>query len=176
MNQRLPSPRLPRLPRLLWIFGGLVIVACISGIGIIALTMTMGGDIFGSDVSVSPAQMQQFTGITLPASASNIQIHTESFQDTIMHVRFDLPAAETSAWVAAQTWQTPPTTTPLEYPFTSDFEWMRDEAWWHPKTATRLQIGTNRYNHPTRGIVYRSIMLDTSDPATTIVYVVGFDT
>ncbi len=163
------------LPRIVWILIGLAVV---FGIGTMLLLVWIMGDIFSSSsgVTASASEITAFTSITIPASAQNLQSHVEAFQDTLMYVRFDLPPSDVAGWIAAQSWDNPPINKPIEYPFTSDFEWMRDKAWWQPKQATNPQIGTISYNHPQRGIINPSVLLDSSDPAKTIVYVVAFDT
>jgi hypothetical protein len=130
-------------------------------------------DSFGSGQDdLDAATIERLTGIALPADASGLRSHVESWQDTIVHLRFELPAAALPAWLAGLEWDKPLAAAPLAYPFDTPFEWVADKAWWQPQRATSFQAGTL---HSALGL-YQHILIDTSDPARTLIYVVSFDT
>jgi hypothetical protein len=161
----------PRTRNILLVGGGLaLLVIALAGFALYELGRA---DLFNSGTDdVAAAQLEQLTGITIPAGASGLRSHVESWQDTIVHLRFELPAAELPAWIAAQSWTTPPAAGPLAYPFTQTPEWLeRSGGWWQPQQASSFQLGSlggaGSYQH---------VLIDTSDPARALVYVVSFDT
>lgn len=149
------------------------------GGGLLLILMVLVGfalwdlDVFGSgQEDVDAAALEKLTGLTLPASASGLRSHVESWQDTIIHLRFELPSADLAAWQNTQTWDTPPAASPLSYPFETSPEWMARQDWWQPQQATSFQVGTLRsaLGH------YQHVLIDSSDPARTLIYIVSFDT
>jgi len=163
--------RNPRSRRILLLGGGLVLL--ILGLAIFAPRELNQADIFNSgQADLEAAELEKLTGITLPAGASGLRSHVESWQDRIVHLRFALPAAELPAWVASQTWESPPAAGPLEYPFASPPEWVADKGWWQPQQATSFQIGGLRNGAG----IYQHVLIDTSDPDRALIYVVSFET
>jgi hypothetical protein len=160
----------PRTRNILLVGGGLaLLVIALAGFALYELGRA---DLFNSGTDdVDAAQLEQLTGITIPAGASGLRSHVESWQDTIVHLRFELPAADLPAWVAAQTWTTPPAAGPLAYPFATPPEWVADKAWWQPQQASAFQLGSMG-----GAGLYQHILIDTSDPARALVYIVSFDT
>lgn len=162
--------------RRLIVFGsiGLVVLCALGSVGLWQLTMlTDWGS--GQD-DLTTVQIERLTGFKVPPAAQNLQSHLESWQDQIIHVRFELPSSDVAAWAATQTWEEPLSAKALAYPFETTPEWVQDKAWWQPQQATQFQIGSARANDLKLGIIYQHILVDTSDPTTTIVYLVVFNT
>ncbi|HYF62524.1 MAG TPA: hypothetical protein VD886_06895 [Herpetosiphonaceae bacterium] len=162
----------PRTRNILLVGGGLALL--VIALAAFALWELGRSDIFNSGQDdLGRAELERLTGITIPAGASGLRSHVESWQDTIVHLRFELPAAALPAWVAGQAWDTPPAAGPLAYPFAQAPEWMqRAGGWWRPQEAGSFQVGA--LGGPAG--IYQHVLIDTSDPATAVVYVVSFDT
>ncbi len=157
------------LTRTMLLIGGGLLLTLSALIGLVL----WDGDVFNSgQEDVDAAAIERLTGIALPAGASGLRSHVESWQDTIVHLRFELPAADLAAWQSGQSWDKPPVAGPLSYPFDTPFEWVADKAWWQPQRATRFQAGTLR---SALGLD-QHVLIDTSDPARALIYIVSFDT
>lgn len=161
----------PRTRNILLVGGGLALL--VIALASFALYELGRADIFNSGQDdVDAAQLEQLTGIALPAGASGLRSHVESWQDTIVHLRFELPSADLPAWVAGQAWTTPPAAGPLAYPFVTPPEWIgRNGGWWQPQQASSFQLGSMG-----GAGLYQHVLIDTSDPDRALVYIVSFDT
>src|SRR5687768_6558330 len=94
------SPQTTERPRwrrwLPWLIGASALLV-ICGIVVVAgglyfLFGSSGTDLLGTTLvdKLTNTQVEEATGVTLPAGAQNLHSHYASFQDYIVHTRFEL--------------------------------------------------------------------------------------
>lgn len=93
-----------------------------------------------AEPSVALAEVEQFIGQSLPASATNLEAVSQSGIDTLYYVQFDAPAADVEAFVSALGATLQPNLNP--FPTVGD-----TPAWWGATTAQGIAgasfIGAN---------------------------------
>lgn len=132
------------------------------------------GDPLGTTLvdTLTREQVEKAAGFGLPPSADGLHSHYASFQDYILHARFeidpsDLPALTASLPITNPTMST--TERPLLYS-----EGMPD--WWRPEQAQRFQAISGQVTLPAGYPESLTVLIDQTDPGRYTVYVVAFDT
>lgn len=168
-----------KLPRWAWLLVGgaaLLLLGCVA-LGALAYWQR---DLFNpfrileTDVTdqLPPAKVELAAAMTLPPSARNLHSHYESFQDSFIHVRFEIDAADLPALLASAHVGTALSSSTIPSDIAAPF----DAPWWKPRDAKRFLAGAGQVSLPSGYPEHQSLLVDTTDPATYIVYVVAFDT
>lgn len=111
-------------------------------------------------------------GVTLPPSARGLRSHYAVFQDYIVHVRFEIDPADAPALLSSLPIIDPAISSSVRPPMYT--EGMPD--WWQPDAATTFQAVSGEVSLPSGYPEHQDVLIDTTDPARYIVYIVAFDT
>ncbi len=83
----------------------LVFLSVLAGMGILAVgafVLLLGGGLFASSHrEPSPAQLEQWIHVKVPASASAYRSYAEGWQDWMILARFELPSSELAPFLEA---------------------------------------------------------------------------
>ena len=174
MSDQLPRSR----PRWLW-----PVVGCTGLLAVLTLGTLVSGwfvlrqfsnnlDFLGTTLvdQLAPDKIELAAAIKLPPSTRELHSKYESFQDYNINVRFEMDAAELPMFLTQSNLTQPLTTTkPSNMP--DDI----GQSWWQPAMATSFLATDGPVTIP-NGPNYLSVLIDTSDPTTYVVYVVAFST
>jgi hypothetical protein len=168
--------RRPRRGRcLLYTLAALVILVGAAGWAVVSWLSDIGdGDLLGTTLvdTLTREQIEKAAGVRLPAGARDLHSHYASFQDFIVHVRFELDPADLPAFLGSLP-ITDPQISSAERPLMYS-EGMPE--WWQPDAAQSFQAVSGQVALPSGAPDYQAVLVDTTDPAKSIVYIVAFDT
>jgi hypothetical protein len=160
-----------------WIIGGLtmLMLLAISGCALSYMALRSFAEIgfLGSTVAdLPPDRVERAAAITLPPSAANLRSHYESFQDYIIHVRFDMDPADLDQLLASTHLELPLSSTAIPMGFSAP----ENLDWWTPEQAQRFQVGDTQVQTSHGYPEYQWILIDMTNAQRYTVYVVAFDT
>ena len=122
-----------------------------------------------SDLSIE--NIEGFSDIDLPASATNLQSNLSGSGDLVLRARFDLPAADLPGFLAGTRF--PPLTEAAVPPLIADpFE----QPWWKPLEVRQFQAAKTSYERPGAGRLYQAVLIDTAGVQTYTIYLAVFST
>jgi hypothetical protein len=116
-------------------FGALIGAALSSAVLFALAFLFFDGLGRGSDyTNLSPAKLSASIGIQIPASATNVYANQVSWQDSIVHARFELKRDELEGFLRANHLNLEPKGT-----FTFQNSSL-DRAWWKPEDGVRVGV------------------------------------
>lgn len=125
------------------------------------------GFLSGPTEDVTIEQIEDVARITLPSSAIQAHAELQGFQDRLIHVRFTMDAADLPQFLADSRCSvlTPAVDMPFQEGITPDTDW------WIPETAQTFET-CNDF----AGGIGQTILVDTTDSQSYVVYVVTMET
>jgi hypothetical protein len=126
--------------------------------------------------NMTAPQLEQFIGLDIPSSATNLKSHAEGFQDWQVRVRFEMPKAEVKAFLKINNLE------PERETITSFFNEDLERDWWTPNTNTPPEMfilkpkpGSNVQRQTKTGF-YPTIQLVDLPDGNVSVYIMAFNT
>jgi hypothetical protein len=167
-------PELPRRRWLPWAIVGLLVL--LVGVAVVTYVLRQAEqiDFLGTTLvdKLTREQAEATAGVTLPASARGLRSHYSVFQDYIVHLRFEIDPSDAPALLSSLPIIDPSISSSERPPMYT--EGMPD--WWRPDAAATFQAVSGQVSLPSGYPEHQDVLIDTTDPAQYIVYIVAFDT
>lgn len=164
-----------KIPRWVFLLVGIFwagVVLCAVGGGLAFWAFRNFDPLASTGIEDLPAEkVEQAAAIKLPPSARGLHSYYESFQDYAINVRFEMNAADLPVFLASTHVAQPLSSSSMPNNILPDI----GRPWWQPHAAKRFLAGDGSVTVP-NGPDYQSILIDTSDPNTYVVYVAAFET
>ncbi len=150
------------------------------GTALCALVIALGvwavhGFLEGMDTeTLTTQEIEQLGSLTLPPSATEVRAHYRQGMDYILNVRFRIDPRDLDALIDSTSIRRPLSTTafPLELDTFSS-----DKPWWNPGRPASFLAGDNDTRPTTQPSgPYQRLLIDTTDPASYLVWFVAFTT
>jgi phosphate/sulfate permease len=156
------------------IVGGLIGVA--ASLLIVVALFSDGLFSTSTQENMTAQQLEQWTGMDLPTSATNLRSHAEGFQDWQVRVRFEMPKGEVATFLRSNNLE--PQTETITTFFNDDLK--RD--WWKPDTNTpprmyvlKVKTGATVQTQTKMGFYPTVQLIDQPDGSVTV-YIMAFNT
>jgi hypothetical protein len=126
--------------------------------------------------NMTAPQLEQFIGLDIPSSATNLKSHAEGFQDWQVRVRFEMPKAEVEAFLKINNLE------PERETITSFLNEDLERDWWTPNTNSppkmfilKPKAGSNVQTQTKTGFYPTVQLVDLPDGNVTV-YIMAFNT
>lgn len=157
---------------LLCVCSGIAFIQITSGFRSVGEGFKPANCLEKSSGTITPQWFKDFAGFEVPPSARNITATCEAFQDYVAYVRLTIDPNDLDRLIASSYVKSALSTTEKPADMTTHYGDMRRIGWDIEPISSYL---AGDANVPKLGL-HQSILVDTSDAASYIVYIVTFDT